>query len=324
MAEWLPLLLLVPVIVAPVVLLVGFAGCALPRYGLAPDTPDPPPIVIDSADGQDVITIRLTWHSDSDFPVSELEFQRTQLGIRPPGSTSPRPFGAQRSPFDDPDRLEPDTEYSYVLRQRDHPDVASSAVTGRTPPFDTTFDETITATHFEDQGPLPAVGVAPGIGVTLVLQIKAAALDPPMTHTQIKQTRITLFASDTMGDASIDAIFISRVSSEAGANPYDAADRTAVFDRNATMPPTPPLLVPARVPVPLVVDYSTDTDQDLLIAVDFSPAPAVSAVRVWTTVPADRAVAWVRTGPPEAGRDRRAMGYGINGGVPLIGKIEIG
>ena len=309
MAEWLVLLLLVPVIVAPVVLLVGFAGCALPRHGLGE-------IAIGSAEGQDVITIRLTWHSTSD--ASELEFVRTKVI-----DGSEITFDAQPSPFDDTDGLEADNMYSYILRQRDDTDFKSSAVIGTTRGFETTFEETDTGPPPVDQGPLPAIGVAPGIGVTLVLQIKEVALRR-ISRTQIKQARITLFASDTMGDASIDAIFISRVSSEAGANPYDAADRTAVFDRNATMPPTPPLLVPAGVPVPLVVDYSTDVGQDLLIAVDFSAAPAVSAVTAWTPVPPERAVAWVRTGPPEAAVDRRSMGYGTNGGVPLIGKIEIG
>ena len=58
MAEWLILLLLIPAIVVPVVLLVGFAGCdrLLELWELTPTTSQPP--VIKSAEGATLFHLR--------------------------------------------------------------------------------------------------------------------------------------------------------------------------------------------------------------------------------------------------------------------------
>src|SRR6516162_1530513 len=71
MAEWLILLLLVPAIVVPVVLLAGFAGCQfVPCPGAR----------VDSAVGQDVSTITVTWRPPSDTSnVRSSVFVRTNL-----------------------------------------------------------------------------------------------------------------------------------------------------------------------------------------------------------------------------------------------------
>ena len=61
MAEWLILLLLVPAIVVPVVLLVGFAGCNQ-VFGLKETVNFPP--VIDEARGVSGTIIHLIWHFD--------------------------------------------------------------------------------------------------------------------------------------------------------------------------------------------------------------------------------------------------------------------
>jgi hypothetical protein len=306
MAEWLVLLLLVPVIVAPVVLLVGFAGCTA-VLGLddktfdTPDTPPPPEkkiIVIDSADGLDIITIKLSWHSD--FALTDLVFDRTNPDI------TVTTFDAQPSPFDDTNGLEAAHSYTYTLRDKPS-GTKSSEVTGTTLSFETAFD--VTGGSSVDQGDLQSI--------TIVQRIEAAALIP-VHHPQLKQARITLFASASIG-ASIDAIFISRASSAAGANPYDsdAPDLTAV-----KMPATP-LVVPAGMSVTLVVDYLTDLDHALLVAIDYSAAP-VSGVKVWTPMPAATAVAWFRVGPPEAGLATRSAGYASSPVVYLVGKIEVG
>jgi hypothetical protein len=312
MAEWLTLLLLVPAIVAPVVLLVGFAGCTAvldldDKTFDTPDTPPPPEkkvIVIDSADGLDIFTIKLAWHSD--FALTDLVFDRTDSTDPTDPAPSSITFDAQTSPFDDTNGLEAAHSYTYTLRDKPS-GTKSSEVTGTTLSFETAFD--VTGGSSVDQGDLQSI--------TIVQRIEAAALIP-VHHPQLKQARITLFASASIG-ASIDAIFISRASSAAGANPYDsdAPDLTAV-----KMPATP-LVVPAGMSVTLVVDYLTDLDHALLVAIDYSAAP-VSGVKVWTPMPAATAVAWFRVGPPEAGLATRSAGYASSPVVYLVGKIEVG
>src|SRR5437870_178468 len=89
MAEWLILLVLVPAIVVPVVLVVGFAGC---RF-----VPGVPPffVTIDAAIGKSLSAITLTWHSSSSA-TQTFDIERTH----PNGSVDP-PFEALASPFDD-------------------------------------------------------------------------------------------------------------------------------------------------------------------------------------------------------------------------------
>src|SRR5262249_51236075 len=99
MSEWLILVLLVPAIVVPVVLLVGFAGCDF-RPGTISLAP-----IIDSAigDGLDPIAltgaIALTWHlepSDDATTAHTFEIERT----RPDGTVDPTVPVAD-SPFED-------------------------------------------------------------------------------------------------------------------------------------------------------------------------------------------------------------------------------
>ena len=82
MAEWLILLLLVPVIVAPVVLVLGFAGCGF--QGAALPLPEP---TIDSATGTSFNTISVAWGingTDSvTFQRTNLDNSVTDLGVQP-------------------------------------------------------------------------------------------------------------------------------------------------------------------------------------------------------------------------------------------------
>ncbi len=114
MTEWLTLLLLVPAVVVPVVLLVGFAGCDR-VFGLEHiDTPPPVPVVpvIVSADGESGTVITLTWmYSGS---AADFEFERMKLPERTRGT-----FTAATSPHHDDNNgqgLEPGTDYLYRVR----------------------------------------------------------------------------------------------------------------------------------------------------------------------------------------------------------------
>jgi hypothetical protein len=311
MAEWLILILLVPAIVAPVLLLVGFAGCTavldLDDKTFGTGTPDTPPtpekkvIVIDSADGQDVITIKLTWHSD--FALSDLVFDRTKVE-----DGSSITFDAQPSPFDDSDGLEAAKSYTYTLRHESGSE-KSAEVTGTTLGFETTFETTFDPTLDGD-----ATGWE---GYTLVQRIEPAALTP--INRQVKQARITLFAATT-SDASIDKISISPAN-PASAQEYDSnGTPTAVYD---PMPPVP-LVVAAGTSVTLPpVNYIADIGQPMLIAIDFTPAPPASGVKRAAVMPT-MARAWWRAATAEAMSDTRSPGYGSSDVVDLIGRVEIG
>ncbi|MGV0601153.1 hypothetical protein ABQE42_16095, partial [Mycolicibacterium pulveris] len=74
MTEWLLLVLLVPAIVVPVVLLLGFAGCDK-VFGL--DRLEEAGPVIQSATGKSMSVITLTWMIDE--TATEIEFERTRV-----------------------------------------------------------------------------------------------------------------------------------------------------------------------------------------------------------------------------------------------------
>src|SRR5262245_59673653 len=114
MADWLILLLLVPAIVMPVVLFVGFVGCVLNREGAdfsggnggnggSPDSPAVAVPILDSAVGTSVSSIILKWHldpNDPDFSAPHtFEIERT----RPNSQQADPTFGVPDSPFEDPD-----------------------------------------------------------------------------------------------------------------------------------------------------------------------------------------------------------------------------
>jgi hypothetical protein len=93
MAEWLTLLLLIPAIMVPVALLVGFAGCDR-VFGLT-DVPIMS-AMIDSATGKDGTTITLIWHSvgirkatSSSEPTPTAILQILMRPPPPPHSTTP-------------------------------------------------------------------------------------------------------------------------------------------------------------------------------------------------------------------------------------------
>src|SRR5262245_10646441 len=215
MAEWLILLLLVPAVVVPAVLLVGFAGCDK-LFGLDDLVVTP---VIDSAVGRGISRITLTWGFAN--PAQKFKFVRVN-----PDHTQFH-FDALASPFDDDGHLpndtqglQPETSYTYrveAVLNDGSTSPSSGDVTGTTLGFQTAFDETL---PFQDQ----ALGHDLGgwENFTLVQRIEPAALAPLSPADRlVDHVRITLRASNA-GDASIDRIFISRESQAPGANAYDS------------------------------------------------------------------------------------------------------
>lgn len=111
MTEWLLLVLLVPAIVVPVVLLLGFAGCDK-VFGLDRiDDPEPGPL-IESATGKSLSVITLMWKIDP--TAMNIEFERIKIGSMGPVG-SPYTFSVAATPASHDDAgLEPATTYSYT------------------------------------------------------------------------------------------------------------------------------------------------------------------------------------------------------------------
>jgi hypothetical protein len=110
MIEWLLLLLLVPAVVLPVVLLLGFAGCGFEGQGSYPD-----PLVIRSADATSPNTAKLVFAGGLS---SRVEFQRDL--VPKPGQSPewPHLFVATRPPETVDDvGLTPDSKYQYQARE---------------------------------------------------------------------------------------------------------------------------------------------------------------------------------------------------------------
>jgi hypothetical protein len=114
MGDWLILLLLVPAIVAPIVLLLGFAGCKF-EHG----TQDPN-LALDSAVGTSPTTINLTWSYDTaqivTFNFVRLRLpDRTEQGTFPVAASPASGGGRTIQSYDDPDVLMPGTSYEYTV-----------------------------------------------------------------------------------------------------------------------------------------------------------------------------------------------------------------
>jgi len=135
------------------------------------------------------------------------------------------------------------------------------------------------------------------------------------------KVRLTVRAS-SMSAASIDRIFISQPDPALG-DDYDSA-----ADLKGLTPDTP-FVVPANEAVTLpVIIYDLDPDQNLLIAVDFSAAPA-SGIR-FTDASPEGVVGFFSPPPPpggtfhEAAVNNRTPGYTpLNGRLYFIEKIEV-
>jgi hypothetical protein len=287
MAEWLILLIVVPAIVVPVVMLVGFSGCDVVW---SVDEVKKTPPAIESATGKNPSIITLTWKYG--YQVQTFQFERTNL----PEETKEL-FYAPSSPHDDVGRS-PGTTYSYrvraILTDGEEGDWSEPA-RGTTPSFEPTFEASLINDEPEWQG------------YCLVQRLEAVRLSRSGT-----QIRLTIRAS-SIGDASIDRIYISQP--DAAGDPYDSAgDLKEVHSY---------VMVPANTAVTLVpdVDFVLDESKPLLVAVDFSPVP-LSAISYTDTVPQE-AVGYWRLGAEAAVRDRSA-GYQPENRIYLIEKIEVG
>jgi hypothetical protein len=293
MAEWLILLLLVPAIVAPVVLVLGFAGCGF--QGAALPLPEP---TIDSATGTSFNTISVAWGINGTDPVT---FQRTNL------DNSVTDLGVQpSSPFTDtvPTPTQSDQNLVYKYQAANNvltPVVWQTAVSGRT--FESTFDGTL----------IPQNDGLGAQGFTYVQRIEPTY---PLTKSSTS-VQLLLQASISSG-ASIDAIYISQADPNQPMQPWQPAG-----DLMQVPLPAQPFIVPAGGSVVALppVAYNLDKSKTLLIAVDYSVSPG-SGIMFSNAVPITQAALYYIQGA-EAALQTRSAGYIQAGSGPADSVVAL-
>jgi len=307
MTEWLTLLLLVPAVVVPVVLLVGFAGCDR-VFGLEHiDTPPPVPVVpvIVSADGESGTVITLTWmYSGS---AADFEFERMKLPERTRGT-----FTAATSPHHDDNNgqgLEPGTDYLYRVRAIGSDGEASEwsspepNILGTTLPFETTF----AWTPDEEARSRDAPGLR---GFCTVQRIETTRLSKSGSR-----VKFTLRAS-SVGNASIASIYISKPPDPGpGIDLYDSdsSDLTQVSSA---------VIVPANSSLTLpAIKYQLDSQHPLLIAIDFS-ASLPSDIKVVDNVLGTEATTYYKVPSAEASIPDRSGFTPVNR-MFIVERIEV-
>jgi hypothetical protein len=307
MAEWLILLLLVPAIVVPVVLLVGFAGCNQ-VFGLDPTVLPPP--VIDDARGVSGTIIHLIWHWDG----SERNFEL--LRTNPDGTTTS--FSNISTLFFDDIGLTPDTSYDYQvhnLSPSNNQDL-SNKVTGRTLPFANTFNQPLTGPGTNDGKEWQ--------GFTLVQRIEPARLSTSGTQ----QVILTLVAGSDFA-ATIDAIYISQPDPTAATTDprtyQPAADLTAVSTSRFQVPPSGQDVEHPVILTLSPVNYALDHTQPLLIAVDFTAPPAAteSWVRFADVTNPGEVIAYYIQGAEASHRPRSANYTPVDNRIYFITNIDV-
>jgi hypothetical protein len=252
MGDWLTLLVLVPAILVPVAVLIGFAGCDN-LCGLIHVDPTKP--IIDLARGKNGITITLVWNY-SDVTVEQFRFVRTG----PDGSSEEFLLPAPPVPFNDTVAPNPSdattTTYKYHVRaeySHSDPSAPSPIVEGTTLPFVPAYSRSLVDS------------TSPTDGGTLIQRIEASQLSATGPH-----VRITVQAA-VESDASIDRVYISKASTTG--NAWDSVDRNAIYDSDANQ--NQPFVVPAGTKRVLpIIEYTIDQSEALLIAIDFTPGPA--------------------------------------------------
>lgn len=285
--EWLLLAVLVPAVVIPVVLLLGFAGCHL-VFQLEPRAPDPP--INLTADARRT-SITLAWADASATANNTYTIERVVAGQDPLLQDSPS------TTFEDTGLAE-GTTYTYRVladngeRQSDF----SSPLAVATTAFAPAFSETLSA---------DSTGLAG--------DCRIQRIEPARLFRSGVEVRITI-ASATTGPLQIDRVFISQP--DALGDPYDAAaDLTAVAG-SVSMAANATLALPP-------VNYVLDHTKPLLIAFDFNATTGMGNVRRRNNVPVAEGTVFGRNNSAQADLRDRSPDFTANDQIILVTLIEV-
>lgn len=296
--EWYMLFLLVPLIVVPVVLLYGYAGCHW-VFGLDEIKPRTPTNV--EAEGISVDSIKITWVNSQGYP-SKFRIYRVTPGAEDT-------FETELNEYIDSGLL-PNAEHTYEVTAapKDNPaeeTPPSERVTARTLDYEPAFNATLTT----DQA---------GLGGFCIVQ----RIEPVRLFRGGTKVRLVLQGSTT-GSLLIDRVTISQVA-PAG-NVYDAAADLKEVATAVT-------LAAGETKVLDIVEYVLDQSKALLVAFDISTAAGMGNVRYVNPVPATDAAMYFRQATAEAGIQDRlpsaanpgASAYSPSPSIYLVQSIEVG
>jgi hypothetical protein len=312
--EWLILLSLVPAIVAPVVVLYGFAGCVYTPPPPAPVPPaDPTNVRVDSKD-LDRITLKWDYLDAPPLPVT-FEVEINDLNTDPPSQTFARDIPQTTREFPHTG-LQAGKVFEYRVRAvqatdpRESNFVPNPPLRAATLSFQTAF------------GPITLANNDGGNdGSCTVQRIEPASLLLGGTLPVNNRVRITL-RGPTAGGLTLDLVTISRaaVPGDDPNNPtpdlYDSGpDRTQLAA--AVVVPTNGIHV---VPP---VGYQLNKNVPLLIAFDINDTAGQGTLRFVGNVPAGVATMYSLQNTDEAATNNRTAGYNTQSRIHIVERIEV-
>jgi hypothetical protein len=289
-------MLLAPVMVAPVVLLWGYAGCSFnPQNGYLPGVPVDLTVTNVSSG-----SISLSWFPSDDAEGVTFEVERLRNG-----DTTPVILPTTGTTFTDQGLL-PLTLYRYRVR----------AVSG-----------TLTS---DFTGQVEATTLAPQACFSSTLMTDQSGLEGFCMVQRIEPARLAAGGSlvfitvrgSTAGNLVLDRVFISQPA--AAGNPYDSSADLTPVAAAVTVPANTPVVLP-------VVAYTLDRTRPLLVSFDISATAGQGNVRFQSPVPAAEATMFFRPATAEASVADRlpsaanpgATPYNISNSIYLIERIEV-
>lgn len=302
MIEWAILVVLVPLVLVPVVLLLGFAGCE--PFGAPSESVDAPTNLVATAVGEDQID--LAWEHSSMGGVTFIVAEAGPDGIWNDNAATTTEKALSRK------NLAAGVTFSYRVRARSSTGTesgTSNAAVARTFKWHTAYDKPLTDSDAVFQGDC------------LVQRLDRAVLVP--WSGSVKRVRLTLRGS---ASASGDPLLIDRISISHAAPPNLAGNpQPDAWDSE------PPLAVrqdPGPLPgdgtaVALEVDFPMAANKDLIVAFDISASNGTQTRRLTSGVGAS--ACFINGNAAEALVENRSpTGWATRPGmVYLVEKIEV-
>jgi hypothetical protein len=281
--EWIALFIIAPLVLIPMVVLWGYAGCGFSIT--LPAGPSVPANLTVTATTPNSVSLSWTHDRGED----EEDAVMFEIERRKDGETTPVTNASMGTDFTDVGLLYA-TLYHYKVRA-----VSGVLTSDFTPEVDATT-----------QPPAPCFSAAlttnqTGLhGYCIVQRIEPARLAAGGSR-----VFITIRGS-TQGNLVIDRVFISRLG--ASGNPYDSGGDNKIVASEVQ--------VPANTSVQLsMVAYDLDRTRPLLVSFDINGTAGNGNVRYVTAVPAAEAVMYFRPATAEAAIEDRSPPVG-NPGVP--------